>query len=154
MKLILALVFSVVSLQVQAGALKHILPGIIDGIVNPNRPAPYPGQPYPNPPSYGPVTCISADYSYEQHPGAHYSCGECLSYHYNCLETCRSYEVDCQVERRDFFGRSSVVYGRGYDQWQAQDDAVRNCRNQPLTASCRVMGCYQQSNIVSQRSCR
>jgi hypothetical protein len=154
MKLVIAIILSVVSFQVQAGALKHILPGIIGGIIDGSRPAPYPGQPYPPAPGYGQVTCTSQDYNWEQHPGGHYSCGECLAYHYNCVETCRSYEVDCQVERRDFFGRYSVVYGRGYDQWSAQDDAVRNCQSQPLTASCRVMGCYQQSNIVSQRSCR
>ena len=161
MKLVIAILLSLSALQAQAGGdgLKRLIPIIIGGIIDHNRPAPYPypGPGYPPPHSgypSGPVTCTAADRGWEEHAGGHYSCGECVAYHGNCLETCRSNDFQCTVEGRDAYGRVFAVHGRGYDRWQAENEALRNCRYQSYAGHCYVRGCNQQTYIVSQRSCR
>lgn len=143
----------------------------------PGQPAPYPGNPYPgnpypgnpsyppsqpypgNPsyppsnPGYGQVTCRADDRGYEEHGGGHYSCGECLQYHGECIETCSSNMYECRVDGYDRYGRLVSFTGRGYDQWRAQDDALNACRYNYAT-NCYVNGCSNRQDVVSRRDCR
>jgi hypothetical protein len=138
----------------------------------PGQPAPYPGNPYPgnpypgNPgypnqpypgqpsnPGYGNVTCRANDNGYEEHGGGHYSCGECLSYHGDCTETCSANMYECRVDGYDRSGRLVSFLGRGDDQWRAQDDAMNSCRYNYAT-NCYVTGCNNRQDTVSRRSCR
>jgi len=161
MKFFIALMLTVGALQAQAGdGWKQIIPIIVGGIIDHNRPAPYPGPGYPPPPGNypgypsGPVTCTAGDRGWEEHSGGHYSCGECLSYHGSCVETCRSVDVECRAEGRDAYGRVYSAFGRGYDRWQAESDAMRNCQYNAYGARCYIVTCNQRQNIVSQRNCR
>ena len=118
-------------------------------------PPPPPGGGYYPPPNnnqgYG-VTCTSEDTGYEEHWGGHYSCGECLSQHGNCIETCKSQMTECQVQGTDRYGRVINFLGRGDARWRAEDDAMRNCYYN--ATNCRVTTCQDRQDVVSRRSCR
>ena len=149
MKLILITMLTVFALGAQAVDLGDLLPILIGGGRGPGRPAPYPG----NPGYGGGVTCRSFDNGYEEHNGGHYSCGECLQQHGDCTETCSSVMVECRVDGTDRYGRLVSFFGRGYDQWRAQDDAIYACQYNYAT-NCYVAGCNQREDVVSRRDCR
>lgn len=122
----------------------------------PPRPPPRPPggggyYPPPNNPGYA-VTCVSNDDGYEEHWGGHYSCGECLSHHGNCIETCSSRMTECQAQGIDRYGRVINFLGRGDIRWRAEDDAMRNCYYN--ATNCRVTSCQDRQDVVSRRSCR
>lgn len=158
MKLILTIMLTVFAISAEASRLSDILPILIGG----GRPAPYPdprypgrpGNPYPGQPypGYG-VTCQAADRGWEEHGSGHYSCGECLQEHGECVETCTTLNVECRVDGYDRNGRLVSFLGRGNDQWRAQDDAIRACQYNYAT-NCYVVSCNQQQNVVSRRDCR
>lgn len=141
---------------------------LVPGRPRPPRPQPYPGNPYqpprppppgggggyyppPSNPGYG-VTCTSNDNGHEEHYGGHYSCGECLSQHGSCTETCSSQMTECQVQGVDRYGRTINFLGRGDSRWRAEDDAMRNCYYN--ANNCYVTSCQERNNVVSRRSCR
>ncbi|MBY0554958.1 hypothetical protein K2P97_10550 [bacterium] len=183
MKLVIMSLLTVFALGAQAVNLGDILPIIIGGGKPPRpapypggpghapgQPAPYPGnpypgnpypgnpsyppsQPYPGNPGYGNVTCRADDRGYEEHGGGHYSCGECLQHHGECIETCSSNMYECRVDGYDRYGRLVSFLGRGYDQWRAQDEALNACRYNYAT-NCYVNGCSNRQDVVSRRDCR
>lgn len=178
MKLLLVSMLTVFAMQAHATKLKDILIPIIIGAAtghSPYGPYPQPGYPgnpggpghgpghgpgypggpgqYPGNPGYGNVQCSAADAGWEEHAGGHYSCGDCVRWHGQCVETCREVAVECQATGSDNFGRPYTFMGRGYDQYSAQNDAVYNCQSRNFR-NCYVTGCQQRQNIVSQRSCR
>ena len=155
MKLIIVTVLTVFALGAQAFDFGDLLPILIGGGSNGNgRPGQYPGQPYPGNPGYGGgVTCRSTDNGWEEHSGGHYSCGECLQQHGDCTETCSSLMVECQVSGVDRYGQAVNFFGRGYDRWSAESDAIRACQYN-YAANCMVTGCNQRENVVSRRDCR
>ena len=150
MKLVIAMLIGLSSLHASAFSWKDLLPIIVGG----QRPAPYPGQPYPGQPypGSGPIVCESDDRGWEEHARGHYSCGECLQYHGECVETCSSVYFEARAEGTDNTGRTVTIIGRGPDQWRAQDDANWNCQRSYLQY-CHVIGVDQRQNVVSRRMC-
>lgn len=120
-------------------------PGRPDRPGRPNRPG--------RPPGYAPVQCRYVDEGWEEHNFPHRSCGECLSYHGNCIEECYQEEFTCRAVGTDYRGQMQTVYVYSYDQWDAQSRAMEMCRYQGLY-NCRVDSCDRQDQQVSQRSCR
>lgn len=119
---------------------------------NPYPGNPYPGNPYPGNPGPG-VTCRADDRGWEEHSGGHYSCGECLRHHGECIETCSSTMHECRVDGYDRYGRLVSFTGRGYDQWRAQDDAMYSCRYNNAS-NCYVVNCQQFQGQTTRRDCR
>lgn len=175
MRLIITTMLTVFAINAQALSLGDVLPILIGGGGRPPAYAPpgqpgypgrpgrpghpgnpgYPGQPgYPgNPGSGGAVTCKAQDRGHEEHWGGHYSCGECLQKHGECVETCSSVMIECRVDGYDRTGRLVSFLGRGYDQWSAQDDAIRACQYNYAT-NCYVAGCNQREDVVGRTACR
>ena len=173
MKLAIMSLLTVFALNSQAASLRDILPIIIGGgLQQPSRPLPYPGHPgrpgYPgrpgNPgyPGYpgggypgggGAVSCRADDRGHEEHGGGHYSCGECLQQHGECIETCSAISQECRVDGYDRSGRLVSFLGRSPDYYRAQEEAMRNCQYAYAT-NCYYAGCNQTQDVVSRRDCR
>ncbi|MCC7405243.1 MAG: hypothetical protein IT288_12665 [Bdellovibrionales bacterium] len=147
---------------VSSAPVSHALNGrdiisIIDLIGNNDRERPrpprYPGpgdRPYP--PRYG-VTCSAQDNGWEEHWRGHDSCFSCLREHGNCTETCsQSFHV-CTAEGDDGHGRRYTTDGSGETEWEARDNAQRNCQWDRLYG-CRIVRCDRQEEVISRRSCR
>lgn len=126
----------------------------------PPYPPPYP--PRPNPPPYPhpyppAVTCQADDAGYEEHYGGHRNCRECLQVHGECVETCsritETYTCNYQGIYPD--GRTQMFTGFGQTQYQAEQDAVYQCRRYGLY-DCRYAGCdvRRDQDVISRRSCR
>lgn len=109
--------------------------------------------PAPRPPDYGPgVVCKAQDRGWEEHRGGHYSCGECMRAHGQCIETCAQQNFQCEAQGIDYRGNVLRFVGEARDQYRAQDQAMRNCSNN--ARSCRIVVCNNQEQVVSRRSCR
>jgi hypothetical protein len=117
-----------------------------------------PGPYYPPAPNYGaPVTCTASDSGWEEHFGGHRDCDLCLSRHGNCTETCSVQQYNCRVEGRVFDywtngTRIEVFYGRGNSRWEAEEQAMSDCRW--ARAECMAPTCTLDTQVVSRRSCR
>lgn len=119
-----------------------------DGRYNP-FPAPRdPG--YPGYPGRG-VVCRADDRGWEEHR-SHRSCGECLSLHGRCIETCSISEYRCEAEGFDYRGTPMRFTGQGQDRYQAENEALRNCSYN--ASRCQIRGCQESENVVSRRECR
>lgn len=177
MKLVLLSLLTVLAISAEAAKLSDLLPILVGNGLTPGRPAPYPGDPYrppgrpphpPRPPGGNPypgqpypgnpypgygVTCRADDRGHEEHWGGHYSCGECLQRHGECIETCSSATTECRVEGRDRYGSVISFLGRGQDRWSAESEAIRACQYNYAT-NCYVVSCEDRQEVVSRRSCR
>lgn len=109
---------------------------------------------YP-PPGYGggPVRCIAEDEGYEEHSRGHRSCGECLSVHGQCVETCYTETVACTASGIDYQGRQRTVVGQDQDRWYAERRALEYCRYEGLR-QCRIENCQGRQDTISERLCR
>lgn len=147
-KMILALiaVAQLTSMQARADVFDIIGDIIGGGHGRPSRPN-YPPGPY------NPVRCTYVDEGWEEHSFAHNSCGECLSFHGNCVETCSTQEVSCQAVGTDYRGQQQSVYVYAEDQWMAERRAYETCRYQNLS-NCHIENCDVQEHTVSERLCR
>jgi|GEM_PF-6049799 len=122
----------------------------------PSYPAPYPA-PYPSPtpgyPRQGDVVCEVADRGWEEHR-PHYSCGECLSYHGSCVETCNEVTEVATVQGQDYYGRVFTFEGSGRSRWEAEQEARRNCEWNRDIRNCYVVSNRTATRILSRRECR
>lgn len=99
------------------------------------------------------VTCDARDRGYEEHWGGHGSCGECLSRHGECIETCSEILTVCEAEGRDRTGYVRAFRGQGRDRWEAERDALDTCYYRGFDY-CRVTRCQNEQQIISRRDCR
>lgn len=107
----------------------------------------------PGRPERGGLSCVANDAGYEEHNGGHYSCGECLREHDNCVETCTEVgNVQCEAQGYNRRGRLVSFVGEGYDQRDAQNDALDQCDYR--ASNCRVVRCGQARGRSTSRDCR
>ena len=99
------------------------------------------------------VSCSYTDNGYEEHSRGHRDCGECLSKHGRCNETCSTSYAVCKVEGRDYRGYTMTVEAKADSQYEAERDALRRCDRNNYT-DCRRIDCRNESETVSRRSCR
>lgn len=85
------------------------------------------------------IRCSAQDRGWEEHLGGHRSCGECISRHGSCVETCEFTEWNCEVEGRRW-GRTAVFEGYGYSQYEAEREAFENCERRGARF-CRRLEC-------------
>lgn len=172
MKLTILSLLTVFALSAEATSLRDILPILIGGgsPQQPSRPLPYPGNGggypgrpgypgnpggggYPGNPGYGGgYSCRADDRGWEEHGGGHYSCGECLQHHGECIETCSANSHECRVDGYDRSGRLVSFMGRSPDYYRAQEEAMRNCQYSYAT-NCYYVSCQQREEVVSRRNC-
>src|SRR4051812_22266125 len=94
-KLLVTLMLMAMSFQAHATDAADII-GIIGAIAGANNQSDNNNyQPNYPPPGYG-VRCEYKDTGWEEHR-PHYSCGECLSQHGNCNETCYADTWSCRA---------------------------------------------------------
>ena len=117
---------------------------------NPYEPG-YPDSRYPDS-RYDRVSCVAKDRGYEEHSRGHYSCGECLREHGECIETCSTQMSECQAEGTDRRGNRVSFAGRGDTRWSAEDQAMDRCYYR--ADNCRIVRCDDRNDVVSRRSCR
>jgi hypothetical protein len=110
----------------------------------PSRPGPYP--PYN-------VSCTYTDTGWEEHWGGHNSCGECLSKHGNCYETCSTQTEVCEAKGTDRNGTLVTVSGESPDRYDSERRAYDSCYYHGLQ-DCRVDICTTREDQVSRRLCR
>jgi hypothetical protein len=124
------------------------------GTINDIRhPSPRPPR-RPPPPSWGGhITCTASDRGWEEHWGGHHSCGECLSKHGECVETCTAETQVCQAKGLDWNGQLVTVTGESSDRWDAERRAWDSCQYRGLR-DCRVESCESRDEQISRRSCR
>lgn len=109
----------------------------------------YPGRPGGE---YGRgLVCKATDDGWEEH-SAHNSCGECLSLHGRCTETCSEVNYRCEFEGRDYRGNVVRFSAEARDSYRAESDAYRNCASS--ANNCRSLGCQTNERAVSRRQCR
>lgn len=103
------------------------------------------------------VTCTATDNGWEEHWGGHSSCSQCTAVHGRCTETCSSEEYRCTAEGTvSGYGSSSTrtetFRGRGDDRWDAERDALNECRRYNAQG-CTIKECGSDTQIVSSRGC-
>lgn len=103
-------------------------------------------------PNWG-YQCNYVDAGWEEHRGGHDSCGECLSRHGKCIETCYEEYYECTVEGTDNSGQTREFSVRGSSQWRAEDDAMRRCYDLRYS-DCESKGCNQEQEVISRRRCQ
>lgn len=150
-KILVTLMLVFTSFQVQASPDVGDFLDIIGAIAGADREENY--SHYPPPGYYKPIRCNYTDDGWEEHSRGHRSCGECLSYHGNCNETCYSETVSCRAVGTDRWGQQRSVEAQGDDRWMAEGRAMEYCRYQGLQY-CRIERCDSRQQIVSERSCR
>lgn len=106
----------------------------------------------------GNVTCSATDNGWEEHFGGHSDCRSCLAKHGSCTERCTIAQYRCQAEGRvrdHRTGRTRVetFFGQGSSRWDAEDEALRDCR-WSRAESCQIKTCLTDQREVSRRSCR
>jgi len=134
--------------EVDAGDFLDLIGGLIESDRRDDRDNGY----YP-PPGYGPIRCTYVDEGHEEHSRGHRSCGECLSFHGNCIESCFSEVTSCRATGIDYSGRPRSVYAEDQDRWYAERRALEYCRYEGLR-DCRVDRCDRRQSQVSNRLCR
>jgi hypothetical protein len=120
------------------------------------RPFPIPSYP-PQPEQYpqtGNLYCRSSGLGFESHGAGHFSCGECLSWHAQCLETCREESFECEVQGQDYWGRLVLFRALGSDRFSAERESLRRCEWDRNVRSCMLVRCQPRHQIISQHSCR
>lgn len=123
----------------------------------PGRPG-YPGNPGypPGNPGYGQLYCSASDEGWEEHR-AHGSCYECLQHHGNCDETCErvSNYYSCVYNGIGYNGSAQPFYGNGYDRFEAENNAQRQCFNAGYR-DCRYARCDMNTDrrVEYTRKCR
>jgi hypothetical protein len=158
MKVILMSLVLICGLQASATGIEDII-GLIGG-GNSNQSFPYPGEPgrpgRPGRPGYPGgrnEVCTANDQGYEEHRGGHFSCGECLQQHDNCIETCRSNgNIRCEAQGIDRRGRLVAFYGEAPMQRRAERQAYDACSYN--ARNCQVVRCDQMGGQETRRSCR
>lgn len=104
----------------------------------------------------GNVKCTVNDNGWEEHYGGHSDCGSCLREHGSCNETCSSEETYCTAEGTTYRGSNTssteTFRGRGNDRWDAERDAINECRRYNASG-CSIKSCDTQNQIVSSRRC-
>lgn len=110
----------------------------------PHRPPSYP---------YYNVSCTYTDNGWEEHFWGHESCGECLSKHGGCTETCSAEIQTCEAKGVDAAGILVTVSAEGEDRYEAERHAYDSCFYRGLR-DCRVETCNSHSEQVSRRECR
>lgn len=117
----------------------------------PQRPVPGPGYGYPSPAR---VVCSAGDRGWEEHSGAHSSCGTCLQHHGRCVETCSEVSQLCEVEGTNYNGVRSIFRAVGGDRYAAESEARRKCEWNRDMRFCRTISCRPEQRVVSRRDCR
>lgn len=103
----------------------------------------------------GQVTCKASDAGWEEHWGGHDSCGECLSRHGKCEETCSQQFYSCVVEGKTGRGhveRTIEFQATGSTRWDAEDRARDRCWRSHATG-CRLVTCDSESEVISRKGC-
>ncbi|MGZ3742451.1 MAG: hypothetical protein ACXWRA_01215, partial [Pseudobdellovibrionaceae bacterium] len=110
---------------------------------------------------HGETECRAYDSGWEEHGGAHLSCGECLSVHGGCEMRCYDYDTTCtatgQRQDRDSLGNitshdeTSTAVER--DEYRARDMAIYQCTSQGLI-NCQIQRCDQNSHLTDSRTCQ
>lgn len=120
-----------------------------------------PGQPNYGSPGFGGnynmpgrpiVSCSASDTGWEEHWRGHKNCAECLRKHSRCRETCSALTFTCEAQGVDYRGYTMRTFGRAYDRWNAERQALYSCHRQ--LRNCRLITCTQSSETVSSRTCR
>lgn len=114
----------------------------------------------PSSPS-GEVQCRAYDTGTEEHSGAHFSCGECLSVHGDCDMRCYSYDTTCtakgQRQNRDANGnitwQDERTTAKEQNEYRARDMANYQCASQGLI-NCQIESCNQSSNQIQSSRCQ
>lgn len=102
-------------------------------------------------PSYADLVCRAVDKGWEEHSSGHGSCDECLQRHGSCVETCSIRFTTCQVTGKDIRGRTITLTGAGDSRYDAESEALDNCRR--YLNQCSVSSCSSASETLSRKTC-